>query len=116
MRYEKFYADQFPFPDFYNRFLCSFVVADDNGSIVSAGGVIPISEVIIVTDKDRSPRTKHHALYQVLDVSKYIASHFGYRQLHAFTQEEVWTKRMLKDGFKNCKGNALVIQLGENNG
>lgn len=111
--WEKFYKNEFPFPDFYHRFICSFVMLDDDKNVITAGGVLPIAEIILVTDKDKSSRLKHQALYQVLDLSSFIARKFNYRQLHAFSQDDVWTKRMIKDGFQKCKGEALVLILDE---
>jgi hypothetical protein len=108
--HNEYYKDQFPFPDFFNRFLCAFAVTEDD-QIVVAGGVLPIAESIILTDKNFSAKIRRNALKQVLDISKYIASQSGFARLHAFTHDETWKQHLLKrGGFEPCKGEIVAVE------
>lgn len=106
----KFYSDEFQFPDFFQRFICAFVVKDDD-KIVSVGGVQPIAESIIITNKELSVKKRREALLQVLDASRYIANRAGYNQLHALIQDKTWKNHLMKYNFHPCKGEALFLNL-----
>jgi hypothetical protein len=105
--HEKFYKEEFSFPDFSDHFLNLFAITDENDNIISAGGVKTITESIIITDKSRSVRERHAALLEILSASIYTCESFGYRQLHAFVQDSNWNKVLNKFDFKGCKGKAL---------
>ena len=107
--HEKFYKEEFPFPDFA-RFLCAFAIVD-NDKIICAGGLKPMVENIIITNKDASARQRREALYQVLESTSFIAGKFGFEQVHAFINDSKWEEYLLRVGFKNCKGNALYLNL-----
>src|SRR6266478_5364186 len=105
--HEKYYSDQFLFPDFLQGFLCAFVMVNSDNEIVSAGGLRPIVESIIITNKDMPVREKREALYQVLDVTAFVAGKNGYDQITCFVQENKWERHLKKIGFSVCKGTAL---------
>lgn len=109
--HDKFYKDEFTFPDFFNKFLCSFVIISEDDRIISGGGVRPIAESILVTNKDIPVRIRREALYRMLDASSYVAKTSGYDQLHAFIQSYSWEQQLMKIGFKTCKGNALFLNI-----
>jgi hypothetical protein len=105
--HEKFYKDEFSFPNFYDKFLCVAAVID-NDEIISAGGIRTIAESVVITNKDASVRKRQEALKQILGFSMYAADHSGYDQFHAFIQDEQWERHLLNAGFKHTKGKALV--------
>jgi hypothetical protein len=109
--HEEFYAHEFEFPDFSLGFLCCFVVEDDDGNVVSAGGLRPIAESIIITDKRQSIKKRREALYDILSASAFVAEKDKFNQIHAFVQEEGWTNHLLKVGFEPTKGRALVLNI-----
>lgn len=109
--HSEFYQNEFEFPDFFNNFLCAFVVMDDTSNIITVGGVRPIAEAVIMTDKSFSVRDRRTALYQMLDASEYVARHSNFRELHAFIQDEKWYKHLVKNGFLPTKGKPLVLEL-----
>src|SRR5438045_2746536 len=86
----RFFADEFDFPDFFHNFLCAFLVEDDYGQIISAGGVRTITESILVTNKDVSIRNRYEALNKMLQASMYTCIRTNHDQLHAFIQDESW--------------------------
>lgn len=107
----KHFSHEFNFPDFLHNFLCAFVVDDDQGKIISAGGVRAIAEVVIVTDKDYPIRPRRSALYQILDVSEFISKKADFGELHAFVQGDNWQRHLRRIGFLPTKGKALVLEF-----
>lgn len=107
--HEKFYEKEFSFDEFSTKFLSSFVVHDDENNIITAGGVRTVAEVVLVTDKDRSTRTRREALIHAYDASKYIAKESGHNSVHAFVQDENWVKQLLRYGFREVIGQAVII-------
>lgn len=108
--HEKFYKDEFSFSDFCHAFVNFFVVVGDD-EIICAGGVRTITESVIMTNKDVSPRVRQLALKQMLQAQLFTCSRMGYHQLHAFIQDEGWKRHLLKNGFKECKGRAIFIEV-----
>lgn len=108
--HERHYKTEFDFPDFLTNFLCAFVVEED-GQVISAGGVRNIAEVVLVTNKDLSVRQRRAALFQVLDASAFIAGRSGHDGLHVFIQDDKWEFQLRKIGFHSTKGRALVLGL-----
>jgi hypothetical protein len=109
MIHEKHFRDEFEFPDF-NRFMGVFIVENGDGIIV-AGGVRPIAESVIITDKDIDVMNRVRALHKALDISEYITRSNGFNQLHSFVTEESWMTHLQRNGFIPTRGNALVLNL-----
>ena len=107
----RYYEDEFDFPDFFNNFICSFLVTNDNNDIVCAGGVRNIAESIVITNKGLSVRTRVNALSQALNASKFIAKKSNQVELHAFVKDPTWHEHLLKVGFSPVKGTTLVLEL-----
>jgi len=103
-----YFINDFAFPDFFNKFLCRFVIEGDD-RVICAAGVRTIAESIMITDQDITAREKRDILLQALDISTYMANQHDFTQLHAFVQGDIWNSILRKVGFRNCKGNALVI-------
>ena len=66
-------------------------------------------EAIAITDKRRSVRERREALYKLLQAELFCCSVYNFDQLHAFIQDPVWAAHLKKNGFRVCKGSALVI-------
>lgn len=109
--WEKFYADEFEFPDFVSHFLCGTVVTDDDRNIITAGGVRTIAEAIVITNKELPVKDRREALYKMLNVFLYNAHVNKYQEMHAFVQEPSWREILQRRGFRITKGNALVIDV-----
>jgi len=105
----RFYSEQFDFPDFLHHFLHPFVICSDNGNIITAGGIVPIAEVIILTDKSYSVRARQTALKDMLGITRFLAAKIGYTRLHAFVQDPIWKTHLLDTGFTASKGDCLNI-------
>lgn len=108
--YEKYYSNDFLFPDFLNNFLCAFVVTDDNNNIITGGGIRLIAESVIVTDQNYPIKERRKALYQVLDASEFITRRSGLDKLHAVTDNNKWKQHLNKVGF-HSRGSFLVLDL-----
>jgi len=114
--FEKFYSKDkngsLTFPDFLSHYFCSFTVLSDDGKIISTGGVRPIAEICLITDKDRSTRDRVLALREVLKVSGFIARDFKFDWLHAVTDDTTWANQMKENGFVS-RGEDLEIHVGD---
>lgn len=110
--HEKYYQSEFSFPDFVNKYLCAFIVTDDDtGDIITAAGVRTIAEVIALTNKDFSVKSRREALYRILEASIFVSAHSGYEQIHAFVQDGTWLKQLKKAGFKDCVGQPVYMNV-----
>ena len=110
-RIHKQYINEFPLDEFdVSKFINSFVVEDDFGRVISIGGVRTIPEIILVTDKNVPVKDRREGLIRILGASSYVTERLGYNQLHAFIQDEVWLKQLIKHGFRPTKG--LAVYLG----
>jgi len=104
------FSEEFEFPDFVSKFLCCFVVEDDEG-IVSAGGIRPILESVLITDLSKSVRVRRSALMNILSASNYFAKQGNFDQIHVFIQDQGWENHLRKIGFVPTKGNSLVLTI-----
>lgn len=110
--HERYYKEEFNFPDFLRKFLCAFTVLNEKEKIVAIGGVRTVAESVIMTDRGFSPKERRSALLSVLDASEFVARRSNYDGLHAFVQDENWAT-ILKEKyhFYPCAGEALVRDL-----
>ena len=97
--WNKFYRNEIQFPNFFDKYLCAFVVIE-NDMIISAGGVRTIVESVVLTDKNQSVRKRMRALFEILEASKFVASRNGYNNLNAFIHDQSWKKHLINIGFK----------------
>lgn len=107
--HKRYFLKEFEFPSFFDGYLSSYVVTDDFGGIIAGGGVRPIAEAVVVTNKAFFPRKRREALLQVMQASMFIANIREFKQLHAFVQDDKWIEHLQKIGFRKSKGQTLVI-------
>jgi len=107
--HEKYFNEEFEFPNFFERFLSAYLVEDDKEQIIAACGVRPIAEAVLITNKDKSVRVRREALFKILHASMFVCNRLGYDQLHAFVQDDSWKKHLENVGFEPTKGQSLVI-------
>jgi hypothetical protein len=108
--HEKHFESEFALPEF-QRFLAAFTITDPQDRIVTVGGVRPILELVAVTDRDLTPIVRRSAYFNILNASLYMARKHEYEQLHVFVQGEKWIKALKKVGFKDTKGQSLVLDV-----
>lgn len=108
--HEKYFKEEFEFPDFLQNFICAFVITDeDSNNIIAAGGVRTLAELIAITNKDYSPRIRRKSLYELLSAGMYIAEKSNHDSLHAFIQDPLWLHMMKQRGFHETVGKSLYI-------
>ena len=108
--HKQFYEKTFPFPDLSDpKWLGKYVVTDDYDNVILFGGAKLIVEAIAVTDKRRSVRDRREALMKLLQAEIFCCGAYNFDQLHAFIQDPIWEGHLKKYGFRNCKGQAIVI-------
>lgn len=109
--HDKYFAKDFSFPDFLNKFLLSFAITDDNDEIIVAGGIRPLAETVIVTNKEgHSMTTIGRALVEAQQISIYTCKRHGIDWLHAFVKDEGYAKHLIKHGF-NPRCQALSMKV-----
>lgn len=108
--HEKFYRDEFSFPDFLTNFLLGFII-EENNEIVVIGGVKTLAEVILITNKDVSVRVRRKSLLEALKVSMLTSKMDNYNQIHAFVQDPIWQKHLEKAGFRPTKGKGFYLDI-----
>lgn len=113
--YNHHYADTFEFPEF-ERFIVGALVEDLDGKVITVGGIRPIAETVIMTDKNCHARKRWAAIIEMLQAGEYFARKSNFRELHCFVQDEIWLKHLLKLGFQKTSGICLVKQLEAHNG
>jgi DNA-directed RNA polymerase subunit N (RpoN/RPB10) len=107
--HDKFFGHQFDKTDFMKNFLNAFVI-ENEGSIVMAGGVRPIAEAILVTDKEANPHTLGKALLEALEVSRYTCRRFNIEFLHAFVKDHRYEKHLIAHGFtRRCQALSMEV-------
>lgn len=104
-----YFKDEFTLPDFM-KYVCAFVV-EENGRIITAGGVRDIAECVLVTDMSLDSRVRIKALYQMLDATTFVCRRSDYDQMYAWSQNPRWTKRMMRNGFRLPQGQSLILDL-----
>lgn len=107
------YFSEFEKTDFTKNFLSSFVITDDYDRIVMGGGVRPIAEAIIVTDKEANPHLLGDALLEALQFSRYTCNRTGVEFLHAFVKDRVYARHLIKHGFSpRCQALCMDVTNG----
>lgn len=111
------YFSDMEFPDFYHKFHCTFkVINNANGNIIAVGGIRPIAEAVVLTNKDYSVRDRMDALLKIFAGVQYAAEKLDYNYLHAFAYDEEYVKHLIKRiGFK-CNPQNRVLSLELSNG
>lgn len=105
--YDRYYKDDFPFPDFLKHYLAAFIITDEDEQIVTAGGIRVIAEVVAITDKSLSLRKRVRALKEFNVASQFIAASNGFNNLNAFVKGSDWKSQLKRVGFKSEE----VLQL-----
>lgn len=109
--HNKHYEYEFPLGSMFDNALALFTVTDNNGKIITAGGIRTILEGVLVTDKDCSVRERRQALYYILQACMFASGKLGYDQIHAFIQDDSWIKHLERVGFYPTKGKSVVLCL-----
>jgi hypothetical protein len=105
------FKDEFELHDFLRNHLCAFLVEDDDG-IISVTGIRLIAEIVVITNKDRTPKDRMKAFLQLFNASIFMTHKHGFDQLHCFIQDPKWSKRVQKTfGFMPTKGQSLVLDI-----
>jgi hypothetical protein len=94
----------------YMKLICAFVVEDEKG-IITMGGVRDIAECTAVTNMERDPNDRLKALYKLLDASLFVCRKSGYDQMHVWSQNPRFSRRMIRNGFRLHAGQSLIIDL-----
>lgn len=92
------YFHNLDFPRFL-KYLCSFIIEDEFGDIVLAGGFEQIAEISLVTNQDKSSVVRGRALREVKRIALYLSEKFKVNEVYAFTNDDVLAKYIIRHGF-----------------
>jgi hypothetical protein len=107
------YFSEFERTDFLKGMLNAFVITDNYDRIVMGGGIRPIAETIIVTDKEVNPHVLGDALLEALKFSKFTCNKFNIELLHAFVKDKVYMRHLIKQGFSpRCQALYMDVTNG----
>ncbi len=110
--HQKHYGEEFSMPNFMNKFIGAFTIENEDNEIITVGGIRPILESVIVTDKDKAPKERMEALYTMLEASAFIGQRHGFDQIHAFIHDPKWSNRLQKSfKFSPTKGQSLYLDI-----
>jgi len=112
------FFNEMEFIDFYKKFHCAFKVTENDitNKIIAVGGIRPITEAVLLTDRSFSTRDKMEALLKIFEGIKYSANKLGYNQIHAFSYEPEYIRHLKnRMGFK-CNEDNKVLTLDLHNG
>lgn len=110
--HEKYYSE-FEMIDF-TKLLNGFVIETDKDEFVMAGGVKPLAETLLITDKEMPMTTIGRALIEAQMVSMYTCNKFKIEDLVAYVNDENYAKHLMKHGFQRRDDISLRMRL--NNG
>lgn len=103
------YFPEFNSPEFEDNYFFKFVVTDNKDEILIGGGLRALAEVVLVTDKSRSPFLLHEALLKSLATVINAARNKDIDFLHAFVKDEKYGKHLINHGFSPVDGQALSL-------
>lgn len=107
--HERDYPD-FDFPIF-DALLTAFIIEDENNEIIMAGGVEPIGEALLVTDKTKNPFKIGRALVEAQRCAMYTCGRFNIRELHAFVTDPKYASHLIQHGFEKREETVLRIKV-----
>lgn len=115
--YDEFFKDM-EYVDFYKNFHCAFVVENEDGRIIAVGGLRPIVEAVVLTDKDMSIRDRREALLRIFEGVKYAAEKLNEPEIHVFAWDPSYITHLVsRMGFKCVEQNkVLTYSIGKSNG
>ena len=103
------YFPEFSKTDFLSGFLGAFII-EDEGKIIMGGGVRPLAETVLVTDKSINPHVIGKALLEALEFSKFACKRNKIELLHAFIKDESYMKHLIQHGFQK-RAQALYLEV-----
>lgn len=108
--WQKFYQNDFPFPDLSKNFISTFKIVDDNFKLILAGGVKLNPELILLTDKDKSAIDRAFALISALQIATLASGLNGHELLHvSVNNDDKWLEQLKSYGFRDSRGTHLII-------
>ena len=110
--HEKYYREEFRFPDFYRNFLSTFKLVDKSGNLLLAGGVKTFAELILITNLDESISRTDRVISQVtaMQLGTHSAFSAGHDLLYCSAIPNTkWEQQLIDVGFKPSSGNMLYI-------
>ena len=88
------------------------IIENDDGKVIAYGAVKPLAEVVLLLDQTATPREKVLAFRGLMIEAIRISTMLGFKDLHAFVEKPEFSQLLQKHyGFKECKGQALILEV-----
>jgi len=107
--HEKYYSE-FEMIDF-TKLLNGFIIETEKDEFVMAGGVKPLAETLLITDKEMPLTTIGRALIEAQMISMYTCNAFKIEDLVAYVNDENYAKHLMKHGFLRRDEISLRMRL-----
>lgn len=107
--HEKYYSE-LEMIDF-TKLLNGFVIETENDEFIMAGGVKPLAETLLLTDKEIPLTTIGRALIEAQRISMFTCANFQIEDLVAFVFDENYAKHLIKHGFQKREGISLRMRI-----
>jgi hypothetical protein len=108
--HDQFFGHEFPPVDWTHHFLSTLVV-EEEGKLITVGGIRTITEIVAVTDMSLSRRKRFEGLTKLLEADVHCAKFFKYDAIHAFISDPDWEKILLKRGWQETIGKSLIKEV-----
>lgn len=111
MIHKSFFSEN-EYPAFEYGYNAVFTVENNLREIVSIAGIRPIAEVVAITNMDHPVRDRRAALITLAQALGFAASHFSYKQLHAFVHgDSKWIEHLKSMEFRESENKVLILDL-----
>jgi hypothetical protein len=104
------YYSEFECPDF-NRLANGFVIEDESNEVVIAGGIEPMAEALLISNKTKSRIKLGKALVVAQGACAYACNRLGIRSLHAFVNNPEYARHLIKHGFEERTDQVLRMRI-----
>lgn len=108
--HEKYYREEFHFPDFAKNFLTTFKISKSNGEIITAGGIKLFPELIAITEQEHSASIRAFALQSAMQIATLVSYSYGELFCSALENSK-WNEQVKSVGFQNSMDHNLVLHL-----
>lgn len=109
-KYHDKYFPNLEFPDF-TRMLNAFVIENEKKEFILAGGIKPIVEEYLVTNKEANIVTVGRALNEACKIGWFTCKKFNLDELLAFVYEDDYSNHLIQRGFVHRTGKPLRVKV-----
>lgn len=108
--HEKFYQEEFNFPDFSKNWLSTFKIINGNNELITAGGIKLFPELVLLTDQNASASNRAFGLNAALQIATLVANnHDGV--FCSVKKDSKWHEQLRSVGFRDAQDHNMILSL-----